>query len=84
MPAWDSYSSARRESLTRRPTPRADKSLCQPSSLAAIRDELLALIEDLRKHPPIERLIAIGNETEKDRWGIETPLLRLGPHPLVK
>lgn len=59
-------------------------SLCQPSSLAAIRDELLALIEDLRKLPPIERLIAIGNETEKDRWGIETLLLRLDPHPLVK
>lgn len=59
--------------------PSEDMSLCLPSSLAALRDELLALIEDLRKHTPMERLIAIGKETADDRWDIEALLARLDP-----
>ncbi|SOC23047.1 hypothetical protein SAMN05877831_1371 [Rhodobacter maris] len=59
-------------------------SLCAPSALAALRDELLALIEDLRKRTPMERLIAIAQETEKDRWGIEALLARLDPKPMSK
>ncbi|MDG5488874.1 DEAD/DEAH box helicase family protein [Sphingomonas sp. BGYR3] len=64
--------------------PSADMSLCQPSALAALRDELLALIEDLRKHTPMERLIAIGKETEDNRWDIEAIFKRLEPKPMSK
>ncbi|QSZ24452.1 MULTISPECIES: hypothetical protein [unclassified Rhizobium] len=64
--------------------PSADMSLCLPSALAALRDELLALIEDLRKHTPMERLIAIAKETEKDRWDIESLLARIDPKPMSK
>lgn len=64
--------------------PSADMSLCKPSALATLRDELLALIEDLRKQTPMERLIAIANETEKDRWDIEAVLGRLAPQSLSK
>lgn len=64
--------------------PSADMSLCLPSALAALRDELLALIEDLRKHTPMERLIAIRKETEDDRWDIEAIFKRLNPTPMSK
>lgn len=64
--------------------PSDDMSLCQPSALAALRDELLALIEDLRKHTPMERLIAIGKETEDNRWDIEAIFKRLEPKPMSK
>lgn len=64
--------------------PSANMSLCAPSALAALRDELLALITDLRKHAPMERLIAITRETEKDRWDIEVLLARLDPKPMSK
>ncbi len=47
--------------------PSANIGLCAPSALAALHDELLALIEDFRKRA-MERLIAIAQETEKDRW----------------
>ena len=59
-------------------------SLCQPSHLTALRDELLALIEDLRKHTPMERLIAIGNETDKEQWDIEAVLKRIDSAPFSK
>ncbi|NNU82180.1 DEAD/DEAH box helicase family protein [Halovulum dunhuangense] len=64
--------------------PSANMSLCAPSTLAALRDELLALIEDLRKRAPMERQIAITQETEKDRWDIEVLLARLDPKPMSK
>ncbi|MDN8067027.1 DEAD/DEAH box helicase family protein [Burkholderia vietnamiensis] len=57
--------------------PSANMSLCLPSALTFLCDELLALIEDLRKHTPIERLIAIAKEAEDVRWDIETILARL-------
>ena len=38
---------------------------------------MLALIEDLRKQTPMERLLAVQTETERDRWGIEALLNRL-------
>ncbi|GBQ80210.1 helicase c2 [Gluconacetobacter johannae DSM 13595] len=67
-----------------RSNPSAVMSLCQPSALAALRDELLALIEDLRKRTPMERLIAISKETEDGRWDIESIFNRLNPTPMLK
>lgn len=64
--------------------PSADMSLCRPSALAALRDELLALVEDLRKHTPMERLIAIAKETEDDRWDIDAIFERLDPQVMSK
>ncbi|WP_102325741.1 DEAD/DEAH box helicase family protein [Komagataeibacter saccharivorans] len=64
--------------------PSAVMRLCLPSALAALRDELLALIEDLRKRTPMERLIAIGKETEDGRWDIEAIFNRLNPIPMSK
>jgi hypothetical protein len=64
--------------------PSSDMSLCLPSALAALRDELLALIEDLRKHTPMERLIAIGKETDDDRWDLDAIFKRLDPKPMSK
>jgi hypothetical protein len=58
--------------------------LCKASSLAALRDEVLALVEDLRKKTPMERVIAIAKETELDRWDLEAILNRLDLMPLVK
>jgi hypothetical protein len=59
-------------------------SLCRVSLLAALRDDLLALIEDLRKRTPMERVIAISRETEQDRWDLEAILKRLALKPLRK
>jgi hypothetical protein len=59
-------------------------SLCKVSSLTALRDEVLALIEDLRKHTPMERVIAISKETERDCWDLEAILKRLALRPLTK
>ena len=64
--------------------PTVNMSLCLPSSLAALRDELLALIEDLRKHTPIERYNAICKETEDIRWDIESVFSRLNPQTMSK
>ncbi|QRF92442.1 helicase [Alcaligenes faecalis] len=64
--------------------PSENMSLCLPSSLAALRDELLALIEDLRRYTPIERLIAIGKESEDARWDIESIFSRLNPQIMSK
>ena len=46
--------------------------------MAILRDDVLALIEDLRKPTPMERLLAVKTETERDRWGIEFFLPRHG------
>jgi hypothetical protein len=64
--------------------PSEEMSVCLPSALAALRNELLALIEDLRKHTPMERLIAIAKETENDRWDIEAIFGRLHPQTMSK
>lgn len=62
--------------------PSSNMTLCLPSALATLRDEVLALIEDLRKQTPMERVIAIAKETEKDRWDINSILGRLAPKPM--
>jgi hypothetical protein len=64
--------------------PSLEMSLCDPLALAGLRDQALALIEDLRKIAPIERHIAIARETEKPLWDIEAVMRRLAPEPLRK
>ena len=58
-------------------TPSDDMGLCITGSMADLRDEICALIEDLRKQTPMERLVAVKKETERDRWEIERLLDRL-------
>ena len=64
--------------------PSANMSLCTVRSLTTLRDEVIALIEDLRKRVPMERLTAISKESERDRWGLKAILERLDLEPLVK
>ncbi len=45
--------------------------------MATLRNDMLALIEDLRNLTPMERLLAVKTETERDRWGINAILDRL-------
>jgi len=63
--------------------PSADMSHCLPASLGAIRDRLLALIEDLRQHSPMERLIEIGKESEEDRWTLPSLVKAFKPTALA-
>jgi hypothetical protein len=63
--------------------PSANMSLCLVPALTSIRDDVLALIEDLRKQTPMERLIAISKETDQDRWDIEAILKRLNLRQLA-
>ena len=58
-------------------TPSHEMGICLTETMATLRDEMLALIEDLRKQTPMERLLAVQTETERDRWGIEALLNRL-------
>lgn len=57
-------------------------SLCLPSALSTLSNELLALIEDLRNQTPIERLIGISNESDDPRWNIHSVFARLNPTKL--
>lgn len=57
--------------------PSTEMSLCLTQALAALRDDALALIEDLRKKTPMERIIAISKETEQEYWDIEDMINRM-------
>ncbi|MFN4275048.1 MAG: DEAD/DEAH box helicase family protein [Ferrovibrio sp.] len=61
-----------------RANPSAEMSLCLVPALAALRDEVVALIEDLRKQSPVERLVAISKESEREYWDFINILKRLG------
>jgi hypothetical protein len=71
-------------SVDAKANPSEAMSLCKVSSLAALRDDLLALIEDLRKRTPVERIIAISKETERNCWDLEAILKRLNLTSLAK
>lgn len=62
--------------------PAPEMRLCRVAALADLRDEVLALIEDLRQRTPMERVIAIGEETERPRWDLTAILERLDLQPL--
>ena len=51
--------------------PSSRMQLCLVSSLTALRDDVLALVEDLRKITPVERAIAISKESERAHWDLE-------------
>jgi len=63
--------------LSVKATPSREMGLCHTETMAALRDCMLSLIEDLRKLKPMERLLAVKTETERDCWGIEALLDRL-------
>jgi hypothetical protein len=63
--------------------PSANMSLCMVPTLAALRDDVLALIEDLRRHTPLGRAAAISMETVRDCWRLEAILDRLDLKPLI-
>lgn len=52
-------------------TPSPEMGLCVIEAIAALRDDLLALVDDLRTLTPMERLLAVKTETTRDRWNIE-------------
>ena len=54
--------------------PSDNMGLCSVPNLVALRDKLLALIEDLRKETPLERPGAIAKATDDSRWDIEALL----------
>ncbi len=63
--------------------PSVHMSLCLISAMVALRDDVLALIHDLRRQTPVERTIAISKETSRNRWDIGEILKRLGLKPLA-
>jgi hypothetical protein len=63
------------------PSPRMH--LCLVPALIELRDDVCALIEDLRKSTPVERIIAISKETERHRWDIEALAKNLKMTPLA-
>ncbi len=61
--------------------PSAQMSLCLAPALGALRDETLALVQDLRRQTPVERVIAISKETSRARWDLSAILERLALEP---
>ena len=61
-------------SVDAKANPSGEMGLCLPQSVVALRDRLIALIEDLRKETPIERLTLISKVTEEKQWDIEALL----------
>ena len=61
-------------SVDAKANPSDEMGLCLPQSVGALRDRVIALIEDLRKETPIERLTIISKITEEKRWDIEALL----------
>ena len=61
-------------SVSERANPSSNMGLCVPEELVALRDRIMALIEDLRKQTPVERPILIAKNTEEDQWDMEALL----------
>ena len=51
--------------------PSDEMGICELQHLCALRDRLLALIEDLRTKTPVERLAAISETSENKKWSID-------------
>ncbi|MCY4137707.1 MAG: DEAD/DEAH box helicase family protein [Rhodobacteraceae bacterium] len=61
-------------SLDAKANPSEKMALCLLQSVVALRNRIFALIEDLRKKTPLERLIHIPKITEEDHWDMEALL----------
>ena len=57
--------------------PSKEMGLCVIEAMTALRDRLLALIEDLRRVTPLERVSAISEASEAKEWDMEAILERL-------
>ncbi|MGI4793153.1 MAG: hypothetical protein ACRYG8_03530, partial [Janthinobacterium lividum] len=57
-------------------SPSPQMHLMTPSTLAFLRDELVALIEDMRRRLPIERRAAVSGACANSSWSLERLLIR--------
>ena len=64
-------------SVDARANPSERMGLSWPKTVANLRNKVLALIEDLRKLPPIDRLAHISETTEEEQWGTEALMSHL-------
>lgn len=64
-------------SMDTKANPSDRMALCLPQSVGALKDRITALIEDLRKQTPIERLVKIGEISVENQWDMESLLLEL-------
>ena len=64
-------------SVDAKANPSDKMALCLPQSVVALKNKVIALIEDLRKQTPIERLTLISKITEEDQWDLEVLLDQL-------
>lgn len=62
--------------------PSNNMSLCIPSKFIQIRDELFAIIDDLKNFNPLEREIEIMRVTQEAKWDIEEVFKRLATTPM--
>lgn len=58
-------------------SPSKQMGLCRTASAVALRDGILALVEEMRRKTPMERFIAISTETGRDFWSLEKIFERL-------
>ena len=61
-------------SVDAKANPSGEMGLCLRQSVVTMRDKVIALIEDLRKETPIERLSAISKITQYEQWDISALL----------
>ncbi len=63
-------------------TPSQDMGLCLTDSMISLRDEIIALIEDIRKKTPMERFITVKKETDEEKWSMSKIFDRLNDKKL--
>ena len=58
-------------SVDERANPSDNMGLSRPQTVVDLANRVLALIEDLRKHTPIERMALISETTEEHQWDMD-------------
>ncbi len=58
-------------------TPSEKMGLCLTSTIIGLRDQVFSLVEDFRKKTPMERLLAVEQETRREYWSIQAVVSRL-------
>ena len=64
-------------SVDAKANPSGKMALCLPQCVVALRNRIIALIEDLRKQTPVERLLIIPEISEECQWDMEALLVEL-------